>query len=91
MTISDKTGNRMFMTPLSRRRFAQGLAASPFVFGAASRGVRTTYAQDKVKLVVLTHWGRAEQKDPLEKIFGEYTQANPNVEVELQPSPSMSC
>ncbi len=84
MTTSDKTGNRMFMTPLSRRRFAQGLAASPFVFGAATRGIRTTYAQDKVKLVVLTHWGTAEQKDPLEKIFAEYTQANPNVQIELQ-------
>ena len=59
MTTSDKTGNRMFMTPVSRRRFAQGLAASPFVFGAASRGVRTTYAQDKIKLVALTHWGRS--------------------------------
>jgi multiple sugar transport system substrate-binding protein len=84
MITSDKTGNRMFMTPLSRRRFAQGLAATPFVFGAATRGVRTTYAQDKVKLVLLTHWGSKEQKDPLEKILGEYTQANPNVELEHQ-------
>jgi multiple sugar transport system substrate-binding protein len=84
MTISDKTTNRLHMTRLTRRRFAQGLAATPFAFGAATRSFRTTYAQDKVKLVVLTHWGTAEQKDPLEKIFAEYSQANPNVQVELQ-------
>ena len=84
MTISDKTSNRLHMTRLTRRRFGQGLAATPFVLGAASRSFRTTYAQDKVKLVVLTHWGTAEQKDPLEKIFAEYSQTNPNVQVELQ-------
>jgi multiple sugar transport system substrate-binding protein len=84
MTISDKTGNRMHMTRLTRRRFAQGLAATPFALGAATRGFRTAYAQDKVKLVVLTHWGTQQQKDPLEKIFAEYGQTNPNVQIELQ-------
>jgi multiple sugar transport system substrate-binding protein len=84
MTNSDTTGNRLHMTRLTRRRFAQGLAATPFALGAATRGFRTAYAQDKVKLVVLTHWGTAEQKDPLEKIFAEYGQTNPNVQIELQ-------
>jgi multiple sugar transport system substrate-binding protein len=72
------------MTRLTRRRFSQGLAVTPFALGAATRGFRTAYAQDKVKLVVLTHWAEASTHDPLEKIFGEYAQANPNVEVELQ-------
>jgi hypothetical protein len=66
MTNSDTTGNRIHMTRLTRRRFSQGLAATPFALGAATRGFRPSYAQDKVKLVVVTHWGSAEQKDPLE-------------------------
>ena len=44
-------------------------------------------AQDTVKLTVLTHWNTAEQKDPLEAIFKQYTDANPNVEIELQTVP----
>jgi multiple sugar transport system substrate-binding protein len=71
-------------TKLSRRRFAQGLAASPLALGAASHGLRRAGAQDKTKLVVLTHWGSQEQKDPLDAIFAEYTAANPNVEIEHQ-------
>lgn len=69
---------------ISRRRFAQGLAATPFALGAAARGFSAAHAQDQIKLVVLTHWGTQEQKVPLEKIFGEYTKANPNVQIELQ-------
>ena len=46
--------------------------------------VQRAAAQDKVKLVVLTHWGAQEQKEPLEQIFAEYEQLNPNVDLELQ-------
>src|SRR5262249_28292536 len=77
MVHDDKTPTRIATTGITRRRFAQGLATAPLVLGAGVRGFRTARAQGKVKLVVLTHWGTKEQKDPLEKIFAEYTQANP--------------
>jgi multiple sugar transport system substrate-binding protein len=69
---------------LTRRRFAQGMAAAPLAAGFATRGARRTRAQDNVKLVVLTHWTTQIQKDPIDAILAEYTEANPNVEVEHQ-------
>ncbi len=76
--------NRLISSKLTRRQFAQGVAATPFALGAAAHTGRAVRAQDSVKLVVLTHWASAAQKDPLEAVFAEYTEANPNVEIELQ-------
>ena len=84
MTLSDETRNPVTSTRLSRRRFAQGMAAAPLAAGLTTWGARRTSAQDNVKLVVLTHWGTQIQKDPLDAILAEYTEANPNVEVEHQ-------
>jgi multiple sugar transport system substrate-binding protein len=84
MATSEETRTRIATTGITRRRFAQGMAATPFVLGAAAPGVRRASAQDRVRLVVLTHWGTQQQKEPLDAILAEYTQANPNVEVEHQ-------
>lgn len=69
---------------VSRRAFAKGVAAAPVALGVAGGYSQHAAAQDKIKLTVLTHWGQAAQKDPLEAIFKQYTDANPNVEIELQ-------
>ncbi|MGH2531155.1 MAG: ABC transporter substrate-binding protein [Thermomicrobiales bacterium] len=45
---------------------------------------RPTGAQDTTSLVVLTHWGAQPQKDPLDAVFAEYMEQNPNVEIEHQ-------
>jgi len=84
MVTKADTATSLLKRRTTRRRFAQGMAAAPIALSAATRGFRVAGAQDNVKLVVLTHWGTQEQKDPLEKIFAEYTAANPNVEIELQ-------
>jgi multiple sugar transport system substrate-binding protein len=84
MAHVDKVAARIATTGLTRRRFATGLAAAPLALGAGLRGIGSARAQDKVKLVILTHWGTQTQKDPLDKILAEYTQANPNVTIEHQ-------
>ena len=69
---------------MSRRTLAKGVAAAPVALGVARGYGRSAAAQDKVKLTVLTHWGQAAQKEPLEAVFKQYTDANPDVEIELQ-------
>lgn len=69
---------------VSRRTFAKGVAVAPVALGVARGYGSSAAAQDTVKLTVLTHWGTAEQKVPLEAIFKQYTDANPTVEIELQ-------
>jgi multiple sugar transport system substrate-binding protein len=77
------TENTFLQGKLNRRTFAKGAAAAPVALGMA-RGYGRTAAQDSVKLTVLTHWGQAAQKEPLEAIFQTYMDANPGVEIELQ-------
>jgi multiple sugar transport system substrate-binding protein len=84
MNDRDQTSKPISSTGISRRRFAQGLAAAPLALGAATRGLNQAHAQDNVKLVILTHWGTQQQKEPLDAILAEYTKANPNVEIEHQ-------
>jgi multiple sugar transport system substrate-binding protein len=84
MNFSEETRKQIGSKRINRRKFTQGVTATPFALGAAAHGIGAASAQDSVKLVVLTHWGTAEQKEPLEAIFAEYTEANPNVEIELQ-------
>ena len=47
--------NNILPSRLSRRRFAQGLAAAPMVLGAATRGIAPVRAQDKVQIKFWTH------------------------------------
>ena len=68
---------------VSRRTLVKGAAAAPVALGVA-RGYSSAAAQDPTKLTVLTHWGQAAQKEPLEAIFQTYMDANPGVEIELQ-------
>ncbi len=84
MSFRKESMNRIATSGINRRRFAQGLATTPLALGAAARRIGTTSAQDSLTIVVLTHWGTQEQRDPLEAIFAEYTEANPNVEIQLQ-------
>jgi len=84
MKHGENTRNQIAKTGITRRSFAQGLAGAPFALGATAYSVSTARAQDDVRLVVLTHWATQEQREPLEAIFNEYTEANPNVEIELQ-------
>jgi multiple sugar transport system substrate-binding protein len=84
MSDSNAIKKSIASTGISRRRFAQGMAATPLALGAATRRFGSARAQDSVKLVVLTHWGTQQQKEPLDAILAEYTQANPNVEIEHQ-------
>ena len=77
MTDSDETKKPVTTTGISRRRFAQGMAATPLALGAAARGLGTARAQDSVKLVLLTHWGTQQQKDPLDAILAEYNAGQP--------------
>jgi multiple sugar transport system substrate-binding protein len=72
--------------PLSRRTFVRGAIAAPVAASALGMPavLRHAAAQDQVKLVLLTHWGAQPQKDPLDQIIAEYTQANPNVSIEHQ-------
>jgi len=72
--------NQLASTRINRRTVLGGMAAA----SAAIALGRPALAQDKVKLVVLTHWGTKEQKDVLDAIFADYMAANPNVEIEHQ-------
>jgi multiple sugar transport system substrate-binding protein len=72
--------DQLASTRLNRRTVLGGMAAA----SAALALGRPALAQDKVKLVVLTHWGTKEQKDVLDAIFANYTAANPNVEIDHQ-------
>jgi len=72
--------NQLASTRINRRAVIGGMAAA----SAALALGRPALAQDKVKLVVLTHWGTQDQKDVLDAIFADYMAANPNVEVEHQ-------
>lgn len=76
----------IFGRPLSRRTLVRGAAAVPIAASALGMPavLRHAAAQDQVSLVLLTHWGTKSQKDVLDKIIAEYTQANPNVSIEHQ-------
>ncbi len=78
------TAKTILESKVDRRTLAKGVAAAPVALGVARGYGLSAAAQDNVKLTVLTHWNIAEQKDPLEAIFKQYTDANPNVEIELQ-------
>ena len=74
---------------LSRRRFAQGLAATPLVVGAASQGMPAVRAQDKVpvKFWTHTHPPMVEQNNAA---IAEFMAANPDIEVQYEVIPNMN-
>jgi multiple sugar transport system substrate-binding protein len=74
-------------TKLTRRRFAQGLAATPLVLGAASRGAGRASAQDKVTIKFWTHT-HPPMVDLNKKLVEQFQQENPNIEVQYDIIPN---
>src|SRR5215218_8342508 len=81
--------NRMSTKSLSRRRFAQGMAASPLALGAlGGLGLGRAAAQDEttVKFWSHTHPPMVEQ---YETMIPEFEEANPDITVEYEVIPNM--
>ncbi len=74
---------------LSRRRFAQGLAAAPLVVGAAAQSTPVARAQDKVQIKFWTHT-HPPMVEQNEAAIAEFMQANPDIEVQYEVIPNMS-
>jgi multiple sugar transport system substrate-binding protein len=72
---------------ITRRRFAQGLAATPLVLGATTRGFGTARAQDKVTIKFWTHT-HPPMVDLNKKLIEEFQAANPNIEVQYDIIPN---
>jgi multiple sugar transport system substrate-binding protein len=89
MTASETIRNRIATTGITRRRFAQGLAATPLVLGAAARGAGRALAQDKVSIKFWTHT-HPPMVDLNKKLIDQFQQANPNIEVQYDIIPNNS-
>jgi ABC-type glycerol-3-phosphate transport system substrate-binding protein len=74
---------------LSRRRFAQGLAATPLVLGAAGRHVAPARAQDKVQIKFWTHT-HPPMVDQNKAAIAAFMEANPDIEVQYEIIPNMN-
>ncbi|HYN88027.1 MAG TPA: hypothetical protein VER55_05835, partial [Ardenticatenaceae bacterium] len=61
---------------LSRRRFAQGLAATPLVLGASTRGVMPARPQEMVQIKFWTHT-HPPMVEQNEAAIAEFMAANP--------------
>ena len=81
--------DRMSTKSLSRRRFAQGMAASPLALGAlGGLGLGRAAAQDEttVKFWFHTHPPMIEQN---ETMIAEFEEANPEITIEYEVIPNM--
>ena len=74
---------------ISRRRFAQGLAATSLVVGASGRAITSVQAQDKVQVTFWTHT-HPPMVDQNEAAIAEFMQANPDIEVQYEVIPNMN-
>jgi multiple sugar transport system substrate-binding protein len=74
---------------LSRRRFAQGLAATPLVLGAATRNVAPVRAQEKVQIKFWTHT-HPPMVDQNKAMIADFMKANPDIEVQYEIIPNMN-
>jgi multiple sugar transport system substrate-binding protein len=72
---------------ITRRRFAQGLAATPLVLGATTRGLNTARAQDKVTIKFWTHT-HPPMVDLNKALIEEFQAANPDIEVQYDIIPN---
>lgn len=63
------------------------IACTPVATPAGESAAQPATAGDKVKLVLLTHWGEEALLKAMQAKIDEYQQANPNVEVEYQTVP----
>jgi multiple sugar transport system substrate-binding protein len=74
---------------LSRRRFAQGLAATPLVLGAGAHRIAPARAQEDVTVTFWTHT-HPPMVDQNEIAIAEFMEANPGVTVEYEIIPNMN-
>ena len=74
---------------ISRRRFAQGLAATSLVVGAPGRAIPSVQAQDKVQVTFWTHT-HPPMVEQNEAAIAEFMQANPDIEVKYEVIPNMN-
>ncbi len=87
MTNNDESAKTLATTGISRRRVVQGIAAAPLVLGAASRGVRSARAADKVTIKFWTHT-HPPMIDQNKKLIEQFQAANPNIEVQYDIIPN---
>ena len=74
---------------ISRRRFAQGLAATPLVVGRRRARHPVSTAQDKVQIKFWTHT-HPPMVEQNEAAIAEFMAANPDIEVQYEIIPNMS-
>jgi multiple sugar transport system substrate-binding protein len=74
---------------MSRRRFAQGLAATSLAVGVPTRGIPSARAQDKVQIKFWTHT-HPPMVEQNEAAIAEFMQANPDIEVSYEVIPNMN-
>jgi multiple sugar transport system substrate-binding protein len=88
MVSSESKIQRMMMKGISRRRFAQGMAATPAAIAASRLGAGRTLAQDKttIKFWSHTHPPMVEQN---EADLAAFMEANPDITVEYEVIPNM--
>jgi multiple sugar transport system substrate-binding protein len=72
---------------VSRRRFAQGLAAAPLAVGAATRLAAPATAQEKTKIRFWTHT-HPPMVDQNNAAVAAFMEANPDIEVEYEIIPN---
>jgi ABC-type glycerol-3-phosphate transport system substrate-binding protein len=87
MSGSQETKNPITSKSISRRRFAQGVAATPLVLGAAKHGIGTARAQDKVTIKFWTHT-HPPMVDLNKALIEEFQAANPDIEVQYDIIPN---
>jgi len=87
MVSSEKFGKPLMTKRITRRRFAQGVAATPLVLGASTRGISTVRAQDKVTIKFWTHT-HPPMVDLNKKLIDEFQAANPDIEVQYDIIPN---
>ena len=73
---------------VNRRRFAQGLAATPLVLGAALRGARPSRAQDQVEVKFWTHT-HPPMVELNEQLIAEFEAQNPDIKVSYEIIPNI--
>src|SRR6266496_1334818 len=89
MTRSEEIKMNIAGKRISRRRFAQGLAATPLVLGAATRGASKALAQDKVTIKFWTHT-HPPMVDLNKALIEQFQTANPDIEVKYDIIPNNS-
>lgn len=87
MSTVDETKNRVTSKKLTRRKFAQGVAATPLVVGAATRGARKATAQDKTTIRFWTHT-HPPMVDLNKQLIEQFQAENPDIEVQYDIIPN---